>query len=314
LDLDLLIVILKKKSGVGLAIVVSFILNWKLASVMIIFVPVSFFSGVLVGQSSTNTKVKGKTTLEESGRLITETVENIKTIISLSRESYFIQEFKNIYDLKFKKTLALLHLQAFMYSVSNTLIFFIQITVFSFGYYLIKNDGLKVAELYIVYAAMTFSSLVLGRVYSQLPDQRKAASAAKTVFKQIDRKSKIDSLSEDGIFPEKCLGNIEFKNVSFEYSSRPGVKILKDFNLNVNNGETNALVGPSGCGKSTTVSLLLRFYDVNDGQILLDGNDIRKLNIQWLRSQIGLVSQEPVLFNYSIKENIASGDISRNNV
>ena len=66
--------------------------------------------------------------------------------------------------------------------------------------------------------------------------------------------------------------------------------------------------------KSTTVSLLLRFYDVNDGQILLDGNDIRKLNIQWLRSQIGLVSQEPVLFNYSIKENIASGDISRNNV
>ena len=138
--------------------------------------------------------------------------------------------------------------------------------------------------------------------------------AAKTVFKLIDRKSKIDSMSEDGIKLDNVIGKIEFKNVHFEYSTRPGIKILNGFNLSVNNGETNALVGPSGCGKSTTISLLLRFYDPTNGEILLDGIDIKKFNIQWLRSQIGIVSQEPILFNYSIKENIANGDAFRDNV
>ena len=82
----------------------------------------------------------------------------------------------------------------------------------------------------------------------------------------------------------------------------------------IKNGETNALVGPSGCGKSTTCALLLRFYDIINGTITLDGVDIRKLNVKWLRSQIGIVSQEPVLFNYSIKENIMFGDSSRDDV
>jgi ABC-type multidrug transport system fused ATPase/permease subunit len=75
-----------------------------------------------------------------------------------------------------------------------------------------------------------------------------------------------------------------------------------------------ALVGPSGCGKSTTIALLLRFYDSTSGEILLDGVEIKTLNIQWLRSQIGIVSQEPILFNYSIRENIANGDLNDENV
>ena len=86
------------------------------------------------------------------------------------------------------------------------------------------------------------------------------------------------------------------------------------FNLSVKNGQSNALVGTSGCGKSTNIALLLRFYDPTHGSILLDGVDIKKLNIQWLRSQIGIVSQEPVLFDYSIRENIENGDTNRQQV
>jgi ABC-type multidrug transport system fused ATPase/permease subunit len=89
---------------------------------------------------------------------------------------------------------------------------------------------------------------------------------------------------------------------------------LRGLNLEVKNGTTNALVGPSGCGKSTTIALLLRFYDIESGSITLDGVDIRQLNIQWLRTQIGLVSQEPVLFNYSIKQNIMYGDCDRTDI
>ncbi len=118
-------------------------------------------------------------------------------------------------------------------------------------------------------------------------------------------------MSESGLRPETFSGQIEFKNVDFEYETRPGLKILNDMNLVVKSGETNALVGQSGCGKSTIMSLLLRFYDPTNGRILLDGYDIRDLNIQWLRAQFGVVSQEPILFNYTIQENIANGDANR---
>ena len=106
-------------------------------------------------------------------------------------------------------------------------------------------------------------------------------------------------------------GNVEFVNVRFRYPSRPNFRILKDFSLKCSSGATTALVGPSGGGKSTTIGLLQRFYDPLKGRVLLDGHDIKILNLRWLRSLMGLVQQEPVLFNLSIRDNIAYGDNSR---
>jgi ABC-type multidrug transport system fused ATPase/permease subunit len=103
-------------------------------------------------------------------------------------------------------------------------------------------------------------------------------------------------------------GNIEFRDVRFRYPARPKLRILRHLNLNCHSSETTALVGPSGSGKSTTVALIQRFYDPLGGTVLLDGHDLRTLNIQWLRSLLGLVQQEPVLFNLSIRDNIAYGD------
>ena len=107
------------------------------------------------------------------------------------------------------------------------------------------------------------------------------------------------------------VGDIEFRNVYFRYPSRPTLRILRSFALNCAPSSTTALVGPSGSGKSTTVALLQRFYDPLKGKILLDGHDIKVLNIRWLRSLVGLVQQEPILFNLSIRDNIAYGDNSR---
>ncbi len=121
-------------------------------------------------------------------------------------------------------------------------------------------------------------------------------------------------MDERGKKLDEVLGNIEFKNIYFVYPSRPELNVLNNFNLSIKSGETNALVGQSGCGKSTICSLLLRFYDPINGEVLLDGVNIKDLNIQWLRSQIGLVSQEPVLFDCSIKENIENGDVRRDKV
>ncbi|NWT54245.1 MDR1 protein, partial [Erythrocercus mccallii] len=102
-------------------------------------------------------------------------------------------------------------------------------------------------------------------------------------------------------------GNVEFKNVYFNYPSRPDVEILKGLNLKIDSGQTVALVGGSGCGKSTTVQLIQRFYDPKEGMVTIDGQDIRTLNVRYLREVIGVVNQEPVLFATTIAENIRYG-------
>ena len=106
-------------------------------------------------------------------------------------------------------------------------------------------------------------------------------------------------------------GEVETRNVHFNYPARPKVKVLEGLDIHVKPGQTVALVGPSGCGKSTVVSLMERFYDPLSGSLSLDGNDIRDVNIRWLRQQIGIVSQEPVLFDASIAENIRYGALFR---
>ena len=102
-------------------------------------------------------------------------------------------------------------------------------------------------------------------------------------------------------------GAITVENVTFQYPSRPEVQVLNGLSVSLNPGQTLALVGPSGCGKSTVVSLLERFYEPKSGSLKLDQQDIRDLNIRWLRQNIGLVSQEPILFDSSISENIRYG-------
>jgi len=103
------------------------------------------------------------------------------------------------------------------------------------------------------------------------------------------------------------VGDIHFNNTTFNYPSRPQIKILDSIDIKIKNGSTVAFVGSSGCGKSTCMQLLQRFYDPLDGQITLDNRDLKTLNVKWLRSQIGVVNQEPILFGTTIYENIKFG-------
>lgn len=128
------------------------------------------------------------------------------------------------------------------------------------------------------------------------------------MFNIIDRVPKIDAMSDDGEKTSVGIeGNIEFRNIVFSYPSRPDVPILRNMNITVSAGQTVAITGSSGNGKSTCLHLLQRFYDPDAGQVLIDGSDIKHLNITVLRSHLSLVGQEPVLFSTSIVENIRYG-------
>ena len=131
--------------------------------------------------------------------------------------------------------------------------------------------------------------------------------AAVKLFATIERVPDIDSASLEGLKPQNVFGRITLEDVQFSYPARPDVPILKGVSLTFEAGKTAALVGASGSGKSTIVSLVERFYDPLSGSVKLDGVVLPDLNLKWLRSQIGLVSQEPVLFSTTVKENVAHG-------
>jgi len=155
--------------------------------------------------------------------------------------------------------------------------------------------------------AIFLSAFSFSQAQMHFPDVAKGQAASRRVFAIIDRVPKIDASSPDGLLPPSCDGKLELKNITFAYPARPAATIFDNFSLVIPAGTTVALVGESGSGKSTIVQLIERFYDPQQGAVLLDNIDIKKLNLHWLRSQIGLVSQEPVLFNMTVADNIRYG-------
>lgn len=134
-----------------------------------------------------------------------------------------------------------------------------------------------------------------------------ARAAGYEIFQIIDRIPTIDILSDKGDKIKDLEGNISFNAIDFSYPSRKDIQILDRLSLDIKAGSTVAFVGHSGCGKSTCIQLIQRFYDAAKGSLTIDGKDIKDLNTKWLRTQIGVVSQEPILFGTSIKENIKFG-------
>lgn len=153
--------------------------------------------------------------------------------------------------------------------------------------------------------AMIISSL--GQASPCLSAFASGRVAAFKLFKVIDRKSEIDPYDTRGMTLDDIRGDIELREVSFSYPARPEEKIFDRLSLVIPSGTTMALVGESGSGKSTVISLIERFYDPQTGEVLIDAINVKDYQLKWLRGKIGLVSQEPVLFNSTIKDNIAYG-------
>jgi ATP-binding cassette subfamily B (MDR/TAP) protein 1 len=176
------------------------------------------------------------------------------------------------------------------------------------GSKLLNKGEIPLSTLLVVLMSVMAGAFVLGNVAPNMQALTAAVAAATKVFEAIDRTSPIDAEGDSGDIPsERVIGSLRLEDLYHIYPSRPDTAVLKGVSIEIPAGKTTAIIGPSGSGKSTIVSLIERFYDPTGGKLLLDGHDISTLNVKWLRKQMALVSQEPVLFSASIYDNIAHG-------
>jgi ATP-binding cassette subfamily B (MDR/TAP) protein 1 len=191
--------------------------------------------------------------------------------------------------------------------VANFVSFAAMALVYWYGGLLQYRGEGTFGEFFKVFLIFVNTSRTIGEAGALTPDFAKASTAIDSVFQILDRKTQIDS-DVQGVEEMVVLkGDIEFKDVYFAYPSRPDVKLFRGFNLQIQAGQTVAMVGQSGSGKSTIVGLIERFYDPQKGTIYIDGKDLSKMNLKSVRHHISLVNQEPTLFALSIRDNIAYG-------
>ncbi|CAF1162851.1 unnamed protein product [Rotaria sordida] len=239
--------------------------------------------------------------------LAAEVIHNMRTIKQLSIEKEVLRQYYEFIHEVYISSWKLEILSSMVYGICWALDTYTTAFVYWRALVLFEKNELTSNRIIMVVGFVIFSMQSLQLIGMLSPRIAASFSAAETFFDLFDRKPAIDNTFTEGQELVDFRGEIKFDQVKFIYPTRPASIILNKFQLNIKPSQRVALVGASGCGKSTIIQLLERFYDVTNGRLLLDGIDIRKLNLQWVRSHIGLVSQEPILFDLTIAENIAYG-------
>ncbi|CAH9118577.1 unnamed protein product [Cuscuta epithymum] len=288
------------------AYLVSFIMLWRLAVVALPSVLLLVIPGFMYGRTLAAIAKKMRVEYSKAGNIVEQALSSIRTVYSFVGESKTIENYSKALQGTVKLGLRQ-GLSKGLAVGSNGVVYAIWSYMSYYNSRLIMYHGVRGGTAFAVGAAITTGGLAFGSSLSNVKYFSEASAACERMMEVIKREPKIDSNNMDGHIMDHVSGEVEFKHVEFAYPSRPETVILKNFNLRIPAGKKMALVGGSGSGKSTTVALLQRFYDPLRGEVLLDGISLDKINLKWLRSQMGLVSQEPSLFATTIKENIIFG-------
>ncbi|XP_068333364.1 ABC transporter B family member 11-like [Pyrus communis] len=288
-------------------LVTAFMSNWQLSLIVLVLLPLLGVSGYFQVKFMKGFSADAKKMYEEASQVANDAVGNIRTIASFCAEEKVIELYQKKCEGPIKKGIRQGLISGIGFGLSFFFTYSVHATSFYAGARLVSAGKTTFSDVFQVFFALTMATVGVSQSGSLAPNVSKAKSSAASIFAILDRKSTIDSSDESGTTIENVKGEIELRHVNFKYSTRPDVLIFQDLCLTIRHGKTVALVGESGSGKSTVISLLQRFYDPDSGHITLDGIEIQKLQLKWLRQQMGLVSQEPVLFNETIRANIAYG-------
>ncbi|RKP09249.1 P-loop containing nucleoside triphosphate hydrolase protein [Thamnocephalis sphaerospora] len=286
--------------------IIAFTKGWKMALVLLCVFPVLATAGAIMGHVVSKAVRGGQNAYAKAGAVAEEVIAGIKTVSAFGGQEREVLRYESKLDMALKegksKSLGLGLSVGTMLGV----LFCAYGLGFWYGSRLILDREMDIQGVLNVFFALIIGTMTIGMAATPLSSIQTAQGAAYKIFAVIDRQSQIDYNDESGLRPE-ITGQLEVRGVNFAYPSRPDVQVLYDFDLDVEPGQTVALVGSSGSGKSTMVALLERFYNPLSGSIKLNGTPIQDINLRYLRQHIGLVGQEPVLFQASIKQNILWG-------
>ncbi|KAL5065634.1 hypothetical protein RYX36_027371 [Vicia faba] len=288
-------------------LVIAFTASWQLAFVILALAPLLGLNGYVQIKVLKGFSADAKKLYEEASQVANDAVGSIRTVASFCAEEKVMELYQEKCEGPIKKGIRRGIISGIGFGLSFFMLYAVYACCFYAGARLVEDGKSTFSDVFLVFFALSMAAMGVSQSGTLAPDSSNAKSAVASIFAILDQKSQIDPSDESGMTLENVKGEIEFNHVSFKYPTRPDVQIFTDLCLNIHSGKTVALVGESGSGKSTVISLLQRFYDPDSGHITLDGVEIQRMQVKWLRQQMGLVSQEPVLFNDTVRANIAYG-------
>nr|XP_011463650.1 PREDICTED: ABC transporter B family member 4-like [Fragaria vesca subsp. vesca] len=281
--------------------------GWLLTLAMLSSIPPIVLSGAVMNHLIVKLASNGQAAYSGGATVVEETIGSIKTVASFTGEKEAISKYNNSLNKAYKSGVQEGWASGLGSGVLTLMVYCTYALAVWFGGILILEKGYKGADVMAVMFAVLIGSMSLGKASPCISAFASGQAAAYKMFETINRKPEIDTYDTSGTVLQDIHGDIELRNVCFTYPTRPDEQIFHGFSLSIPSCATVALVGESGSGKSTVISLIERFYDPQAGEVLIDGVNIKEFQLKWIRQKIGLVSQEPVLFTGSIRDNIAFG-------
>lgn len=301
-------VIVQCISSILIATIVTMKLNWRMGLVAWAVMPCHFIGGLIQAKFAKGFSSGSAAAHCELVALASESATNMKTIASFCHEDFILDKAKIALEPPMRKSRRASIKYGIIQGFSLCLWNIAHAVALWYTAVLVERDQATFENGIRSYQIFSLTVPSITELWTLIPTVISAISILTPTFKTLDRKTEIEPDTPENSHAEKIKGRIEFQNVSFNYPLRPEVTVLNNFCLQIEAGSKVALVGPSGAGKSSVLALILRFYDPRAGRILIDRKDIRNYNLRRLRSRIGLVQQEPLLFSSSIRDNICYGN------
>lgn len=300
--------IVKEPLTIIITLSIMFSISWKLTLFVFIFIPIS---GLIISKIGKSLKSQSTRAQQENGYMISvveETLTGLKVVKGYNAEGYF----KRIFNESVNRLYILTNKIGKKNNLASPMSEFLGIATIAalliYGGTLVLQDGTLSGGAFIGYIGMAYNILTPAKAISKASYQVKNGSAAaERVFEILETPNAIeDTIQSKNI--ENFEDKISLRNITFSYNGE--YNVLKNFNLEIPKGKTVALVGQSGSGKSTIANLLMRFYDVEQGELLIDGTNIKDIRLVSLRDQLGLVTQDSIMFNGSIADNVRIGKLN----